>query len=119
MNIDQLYTVEDHESGAKMTVTDQFGKDTDLVLTIVGLDSKKWRALAAKLRNIDDEAEDNTEQTAAILAKATLSWSGATDSKKKEIEYSEKVFIKLLLNAPYIMTQITSFIITRSNFTKG
>lgn len=119
MDIDQLYTVKDHDNGAKMTVTDQFGKETDLILTIVGLDSKKWRSLASKLRQIDDDAKDNTEQTAAILSKAVLSWEGATDSKKTPIVYSEKVFIELALNAPYIMSQVTSFIIDRTNFTKG
>ena len=115
MDIDQLYTVEDHEKGAEMQVHDQNGKPLDMYLTIAGMDSKAWRQAFNKNKRKMIEGEDIK---ADILSEVTIGWRGFT-SKGKELEFSKKKAKNLYSQAPYIADQVDRFIADRSNFTKG
>ena len=117
MNIDELYTVEDHEKGAKMELLDQVGKKTGLFFRIVGVDSKTWRGLAKKIQTLSEDS-DSRGETAKVLSEAVIGYENI-QSEGKELEFSKKTTEKILLNAPYIMGQITAFILDRANFIKG
>ena len=125
MNLDQLYTVEDHGKGAKMLVIDQFGQETDFSITFVGVDSKKWREIYRKNQRKlvglsgDDLMKTIADNSASILAEAALDWSGAVDSKGAEIKFSKKGIEDLLNNAPYIKEQADEFVAKRGNFIKS
>lgn len=116
-DIDQLYTVEDHGKGAKMELVDQLDKKTGMFFVIVGVDSKKWRGLAKKIRTLEGN-EENRGATAKILAEAIIGFE-KIESGGKPLKYTQAVAEKILLNAPYLMAQVTAFILNRANFTKG
>lgn len=41
MELKDIYTLEDHEAGSDIVITDpKTGKDTDFVITVMGVDSK-------------------------------------------------------------------------------
>jgi hypothetical protein len=115
MNIDELYTVDAHDKGAEMQVLDQFGKEIDMYFTIIGVDSKKWRSLQKQSKSLDNE---DIEATANILKEAIIGWRGV-QSKGKDVKFSKDMAFKVLMNAPYLMAQIISFIVDRTNFMKG
>lgn len=117
MDIENLFTVEAHESGAEMQVKDENGNDLDMFITVAGLDSKVFRAalVAVKRKFIEENAADADAET---LAEATLGWRGFM-SDGKELEFSKEKIKDLYINAPYIKTQVNFFIGNRANFTKG
>lgn len=117
MDIDQLYTVEDHEKGAKMELLDQLGKKTGLFFRVVGVDSKKWRGLSKKIQILNEDS-DNRGETAKVLSEAIIGYE-KIQSGGKDLEFSKKMTEKILLNAPYLMGQVTKFILDRANFIKG
>lgn len=116
-DIDQLYTVEDHGKGAKMELLNQLNKKTGMFFIIVGVDSKKWRGLAKKIRALESDDEDR-KLTAKVLAEAILGFENI-ESGGKALKYTQALAEKILLNAPYLMAQVTAFILNRANFTKG
>ena len=124
MNIADFYTVDAHEKGAEMRVKDQFGKDTDFYITLVGLDSSKWADIkrstqsdAAKLK--EGETLDIEQARIKALVQAMIGWRAPNDKKAKEVKFSVKAATELLTKAPYIRTQCDLFIVDRANFTKG
>lgn len=105
MNIDQLYTVEDHEEGAEMQVKGPDGKYLDMYITLVGMDSKTWRKAWArhkkKLVMTMAEDQDSEEAESQMMAEVTKGWRGFL-SDGKEFEFSKERAKKLYLNAPYV-----------------
>jgi len=118
MNIDDLYTVEDHEAGAEMQIKDQFGALLDCYIKFAGIDSKTWRRGYAKSKRAIIRGEDETKALADALSNATISWRGLT-SDGKDIPFSKEKAAQLYINAPYIMDQADTFIAARENFTKS
>lgn len=124
MDIEKLYTLDAHDSGSELQLKDQFGKNIDSYVTVVGLDSKVWRQidaernqkLVAKMIAKDDSPVDDT--TAETLARATVSWRGFT-SDGKELEFSKASAAELYKKAPYIADQVDRFIGRRANFIRG
>ena len=120
MNIEDLYTVEKHESGAEMQVKDENGKKLDMYITIAGIDSKLFRKVKSKLRsdilskkNIDaDKLKENA------VSDITLGWRGFL-SGETELEFSREKVLQLYQNAPYVLDQVDEFCNDRTNFTKG
>jgi len=124
MDIDQLYTVDDHADGAEMRIVDTSGKKTDMYITLVGCDSVLWAQALSKLRKTlmslpeDDNGEGKTEANAEAMACASLGWRGFTN-KGKALKFSKAKVKQLYINAPYIRDMADLFIAKRVNFTKG
>lgn len=121
MEIKDIYTLEDHEAGSDIVITDpRTGKDTDFVITVMGVDSKAFRkANGAAMRKVLMQKDIDTDsETAEVLASITLGWKGLTDNGE-EVEFSKDKAIALYTNAPYIADQVNVFIGNRKNFTKG
>jgi hypothetical protein len=120
MDIESLYTVESHESGAEMQVKDDTGKELDMFITIAGIDSKLFRKVKNELRReiLKDVDADTEGLRAKSLAEVTLGWRGF-QSNGEDLEFSQEKAEQLYLNAPYLMDQADNFINQRINFTKG
>lgn len=122
MDIDELYTVERHETGAEMQLIDQSGNKTDCFIKLAGVDSKLWRKSFGKHRKeIISNArkdKDSVDATADLMASVTLGWRGFT-YKGEPVEFSKTKAKQLYKNAPYILEQVDQFIADRANFTKG
>ncbi len=117
MDIENLYTVENHENGSECQINDQEGNSLDMFITVVGLDSKSFRNGFIEGRREMLTNDDPLESEASTLAKATIGWRGFT-SNGVELEFSEDTVKNLYLNAPYIANQINIFIGDRANFIK-
>jgi len=117
MEISSLYTAEAHEHGSDVQVISPAnGELTDFYITVVGPDSKQYRAAVRKfqmklLENIEGADIE-------LLVSITKGWRGLKDGKK-DVEYSDKVARKLYTDAPFIAGQIDRFIADRKNFTPG
>jgi len=120
MNPNDLYTVENHDTGAEMRVNDENGKKTDIFITLSGVDSKAYRKAKNELRReiLKDIEADFETLRAKKLADISTGWRGFTNGKNK-IKFTHKLIEQLYLNAPYIMDQADLFINQRVNFTKG
>jgi len=124
MDIDQLYTVDDHEDGAEMQLVDTNGNKIDMFITLVGCDSPTWTQALSKLRKTlmslpeDDNGQGKIEANAEAMACASLGWKGFTD-KGKELKFSKAKVKQLYTNAPYIRDMADVFIAGRVNFNKG
>ncbi len=120
MNIEDLYTVESHESGADMQVKDDTGKELDMYLKIAGVDSKIFRKVKNELRReiLKDVDADTEGLRAKSLAQVTLGWKGF-QSEGEDLEFTQEKAEQLYINAPYLMDQADQFINKRENFTKG
>jgi len=120
MNINDLYTLESHETGSEMQVRDENGKKLDAFITICGVDSKVYRKAKNEMRReiVKDLNADYEDLRAKTLADITISWRNFTDGKKK-IKFNKKKIEQIYLNAPYVMDQIDLFLHNRLNFTKG
>ena len=116
MEINELNTAERHQIGAEMQVKSENGEKLDCFITLVGVDSKTWRAIVKKNRRkiITGEEVDNAES----LAEATLGWRGFTKDGV-EYEFSKERVKALYDSAPYIQNQVDEFIANRENFTKA
>lgn len=125
MDIEQLYTVDAHEAGADVVIRNPLtGEDTDIVITIKGIDSKAFRQARLNVRRkalegMRDGSDADADAVASeILAKITIGWTGLT-SKGEPVPFSEKTALELYKNAPPIREQIDEFISNRINFIKG
>lgn len=124
MELEDLYTATRHQEGAEMRVKDQFGKDTDFYIKLVGVDSATWakiqrdfnRDLLAMGKN--DKSVDDKEVQVRMISQAIIGWRGFTN-KGKAVKFSTKKAEELLKNAPYVADQADRFIAKRLNFTKG
>jgi len=117
MNLDDLYTVDDHDNGAEMQVENQVGKKVDMYLTVVGIDSKKWQNLKSKAKRVISD-DTTVEEAAKILSDAIIGWRNV-EHKGKELKFTRENAERLLVNAPYVIGQVIRFIINRENFMKG
>jgi hypothetical protein len=120
MNIEDLYTAENHDAGAEMQVKDYTGKDLDMFITVVGVDSKLFRKVKNELRReiLKDIDADTEGLRAKSQAEVTLGWRGF-QSEGEDLEFTQEKAEQLYINAPYLMNQIDQFINNRLNFTKG
>ena len=119
MDIESLYTVDAHESGAEMQVKDPSGKSVDMFIKVIGVDSKAWRGLAKERRKkmLDGQTDPDADDI-DMLVKATTGWRGFMSGGKK-VEFSKDKIKELYENAPYIAEQVDRFIANRANFIKG
>jgi hypothetical protein len=120
MDINDLYSLERHETGAEMQVRDENGEKLDAFITIAGVDSKLFRKAKNELRReiLKDIDADYEELRAKKIAEVTIGWRGFNNGTKK-LKFTKKLAEQLYLNAPYLMDQADEFINTRLNFTKS
>tara|TARA_R100000951_G_scaffold111638_1_gene110912 strand:+ start:894 stop:1277 length:384 start_codon:yes stop_codon:yes gene_type:complete len=127
MELNQLETVTDHDTGAECNILSPVdGMPTDVYITIAGSDSKVWRE--AKKRQtktiINAKADskmdqlDYEEMDSVALAEATMSWRGITKDGK-EYEFSQENAKKLYSESPSVASQLITFLSDRANFIKG
>jgi len=124
MDIDQLYTVDDHSSGSEMRVKDINGNNLDMFITLIGCDAKEYTEIKSKLNKSlmslpeDDTGEGKLDALAEAVACSSIGWRGFED-KGKELKFSKAKVKQLYLCAPYIREQADGFMVSRANFTKG
>jgi len=120
MDIGDFYTVERHDSGAKMQVKDEFGKKKTMYIIVAGIDSKLFRKVKHGLsREIAQNPDSDIDEIRAkSIAKVTLGWEGFLNDGEV-LEFTPDLVEQLYTNAPYLMDQVDSFINKRANFTKG
>jgi len=118
MNIEDLYTVESHESGAEMQVNDESGKALDMYITLAGIDSRVLRQAKSKLQREILTGDDTDDLRADALASCTIGWRGFMNNGI-ELKFTTDMAKQLYMNAPYVMDQADVFINQRVNFTKS
>ncbi len=119
MNIEELFSLDEHEAGAELQIKGKDGMLVDMFIKIIGPDSKKWRKLSNDLlRKSYREEGDAEENKIDALTEATLDWRGFM-SDGEEFSFSKDRIKQLYTNAPYIMEQIDLFLAKRENFTKS
>ena len=117
MDINNLYTQDLHDEGAEMQVKDAEGNPLDCFITLVGVDSKRWRdLLRGQQRKLQAGGYD--ADGAGLLAGATLSWRGFT-ANGEDLPFSKEAAALLYEKAPYIAQQVDLFIANRTNFTRS
>ena len=108
MKLKDIYTVDDHESGAEIQIRDGDGKLTPLWIKVRGVDSVRYRKqlkiqknayrdalLASNSKDIDED-----KYVIKALVECVISWRG-TDEK-----FSKKLCEQLLTKAPFVREQI-------------
>lgn len=122
MKIEDLYTLETHEAGAELRLVSPIdGKPTDFYLTIVGVDSNRWRdaeldgkrKIMAMSKAEQSDKKAHRAIIAEVLSQAVIDWKGF--DKEFDREFVKDVFI----NSPLIAEQVDEFIGKRANFIKG
>ncbi len=121
MDINELFTLDAHEQGVEVRIKDQYGKDTDIYITVAGPDSKRYRKIQSNnmrelARAINGEDVEVPEDKDEIdLARITLGWRGAKNGKK-DYEFTTENAVALYIQAPYIVNQLNRALHDRSNF---
>lgn len=127
MELNQLETVTDHNTGAEYNVLSPVdGLPTDVYITIAGSDSTVWREAKKKQTQaiINARADSKMDQLdyeamdAIALAEATISWRGITKDGK-EFKFSLENAKKLYSESPSVASQLITFLSDRANFIKG
>jgi len=98
------------------------GETTDIVISVYGMDSKKFRQMtldaqksALKAKAAKQEPEDSVEKDCERLAELTAGWSGIEDGGKP-IKFSKAAAIDVYMRAPEIRRQVDRFIFQVGNF---
>lgn len=127
MELNQLQTVTDHDTGAEYNVLSPVdGKPTDVFIKVKGSDSRDWRTAKKKQTQQIIEARANNKMAeldydamdAEALAEVTMSWRGITKDGKP-FEFSKENAEKLYKESPSVTNQLIEFLSNRANFTKG
>tara|TARA_B100000809_G_scaffold166820_1_gene164158 strand:- start:2017 stop:2388 length:372 start_codon:yes stop_codon:yes gene_type:complete len=123
MDINQLYTADAHEAGAECRIVNPAdGSDTDCYITVIGIDSKSFRAEQRKRqRKALDAVRSNKpipDDEFGLLVESCTGWRGFKNDKK-EWPFTKKNLMALFENSPLIADQVDKFIADRENFTKG
>lgn len=128
MELGSLQTATIHEEGAEVNILSPVdGKPTDVFITIMGADSKKWRTAKKKqAAQINEhlrgggkyEDLDYDSMDAEALASVTISWKGITKDKK-EYKCTYDNALALYTESPAVASQLLGFISDRENFING
>ena len=117
MDLKALYTVEAHESGSEIQVISPLsGEKTDFHITVMGPDSKQYRAAVRAFHTALIEKADGGEID--MLVAITKGWRGLSNGKK-QVEFSSGAAKELYENSPFVAEQVDRFIADRKNFTPG
>lgn len=106
------------DSGFEMVVRDPYsGKETDAKITVIGSDSKVYRAAKSVAYREAAEGKSEEEISAKVYSKCITSWEGMSDGKDL-IEFSEEKAFEVLLKLTWLMDQVGLAVEKRSNFMK-
>lgn len=114
MDINDLDTKTAHDAGCEMRVVGPNGLDTDVYITLVGVDSAKWKGIRLDIER-DSLKGNEAKEAADFIADATIGWRGIVRDGE-DIPFSRDEALKLYILAPYICTQADKFIARRLNF---
>lgn len=119
MDFNKLVSSETADCVIKHPVT---GEPTDIVITVYGMDSAKFRKLsleaqkaALKAKAASKDVEDTTEKDCERLAELTAAWKGLEDGGK-EVRFSKAAAMDVYMRAPEIRRQVDRFIFQVANF---
>ena len=125
MDIEDLYTLDDHEGGAEMQVVNPLtGRKLECFIILKGRDSRTYRDAKMQgersaIKQMADGGEINSAEVVAdTLAKITIGWRGFT-SRGKDLPFSQAAVKQLYLSSPNIADQADTFMASRVNFIKG
>jgi len=127
MELSDLQTVDNHETGAECQILSPVdGKLTDVFIKLKGIDSKEWRSqkkkqtskllsarASGKIEDLDFDALD-----IEALVECTIDWKGIKDGKK-DYPCTKDNARNLYKNSPFIVQQLLEFVGRRENFTQG
>ena len=109
----------------ELPITMPDGSPTDVVLKVVGHDSKRFREVAKKyaqqLMGDDKPSVELLEkQNAELVAACIVGWSGLT-KEGVVLDYSEDEAMSLMLKPEltFIREQVERFVAQRANFFRG
>lgn len=127
MDFAQLATAQAHAQGAECNIKSPLnGEATDVFITVMGADSREWRAAKkAQTQQIlkakslgKEEALDFDKMDVDALVSVTLSWRGIAKDGE-DYEFSEKNARELYRDAPGVVTQLLEFLGDGENFISG
>lgn len=128
MDYTDLFTASHHNAGSEVQLIGMDGSPVDMYLTILGVDSKKWRTEKAAMErqavinlSLPDGERvelDPSDAVATALANCVTGWRGFT-IKGKKIKFDNEKVKQLFIEAPYIIDHVDRFFSNRANFTKG
>lgn len=124
MEFSQLATAQAHSQGAECNIKSPLdGKPTDVFITIMGADSREWRAakkqqtsqiLRAKSQGKEDSLDFDKMDVEALVS-VTLSWRGIAQDGE-EYEFSKENARSLYQDAPGVVAQLLEFLGDGENF---
>lgn len=128
MELNELLTKESHDEGAEVQIYNPAnGEDTDVYITVMGVDSQEWQKAMKRQRNRtiakladkkelteEDEITEEIEQLVAV----TKGWRGIAKNGKVH-KFSPEACKKLYTESPGLRQQVERFVTNRKNFTKG
>lgn len=127
MDFAQLATAQAHAQGAECNIKNPLnGEPTDVFITIMGADSREWRAakraqtsqiLKAKSQGKEDSLDFDKMDVDALVS-VTLDWRGIAKDGE-DYEFSKKNARELYQDAPGVVTQLLEFLGTGENFISG
>ena len=98
-----------------LTIIDAVTKEnTDVVFTLCGLSSKKFRESLSKYNKA--KSKDESIDGDLLLALCTVEWKNVTDEKGKEILCTEENAMKIYKQHKWVKSQVDIFISKESNF---
>lgn len=127
MDIEQLYTRDDHEEGAEVQIRNPLdGTLTDIYIKVLGPDSREWRkAVKSDLRKAWGKAkggeltdEDLLQSDIDKLVAVTVGWRGMKQNGE-DMPFSKEAIRTLYERSPRILDQVDMFMADSRNFTKG
>jgi hypothetical protein len=127
MELDELDTHTAHTEGAECRIFNALtGKQTDIYIRVLGIDSDQYRKSAAKARELFVASKMTNGEVKVdadlleldTLVDVTVGWRGITNDGK-EWKFNKSRCKKLYKMAPYIRDQIDRFLAKRVNFIKG
>jgi len=124
MDLNKLDSVAACEKGFPLSIKDAEDNPTDIVITVVGVDSKIFRNENARIQSRIQMAEkrgkkldqDELEQDyCALLAKCTLGWENV-DKNGKPWEFSQDAAQEVYESYPIIKSQVFTALFDRAAF---
>ena len=118
MDFNKFVSADTAECVIKHPVT---GEATDMVISVYGMDSKKFRALtldaqkSALKAKASKEDDDTIEQDCRRLAELTAGWKGVDDGGKA-VPFTVSAAADVYMRAPEIRRQVDRFIFQVANF---
>lgn len=121
MDIGKFETSEKSNAGADLTIRHpETGKDTDIVITLLGADSKAFRDASREARRdaLKEQSEDPREMTIRVVTACTVGWKGIEENGEP-VEHSDDAAVDLYTRYPWLLAQCDRFINERANFFRG